>query len=140
MCYNVLSKIRGQSFPFAECSPKRIGKVSVSIFKKLFGVGKNPDSYQFRRKRAEQLHGQVIKYVTERNGDNDDVIGRGGALTLHGDTFIVDSSGERLFVCEVKDLEASFLMSGDGVVIKGPDLQRNGQMRTVTVHFVYYRK
>ena len=112
----------------------------MSIFKKLFGVGKNPDSYQFRRKRAEELHGQVIKYVTERNADNDDVIGRGGALTLHGDTFIVDSSGERIFSCEVKDLEASFLMSGDGVVIKGPDLLRNGEIRTVTVHFVYYRK
>ena len=112
----------------------------MSIFKKLFGVGKNPDSYQFRKKRAEELHGQVIKYVTERHEDNDDVIGRGGALTLHGETFIVDSSGERIFACEIKDLEASFLMSGDGVVIKGPDLLRGGELRTVTVHFVYYRK
>ena len=103
-------------------------------------MGKNPESYQFRRKRAEELHGQVIKYVTERNADNDDVIGRGGALTLHEDTFIVDSSGERLFACPVRDLEASFLMSGDGVIIKGPDALHGGKMRSVTVHFVYYRK
>ena len=103
-------------------------------------MGKNPESYQFRRKRAEELHGQVVKYVTERNADNDDVIGRGGALTLHEDTFIVDSSGERLFACPVRDLEASFLMSGDGVIIKGPDALHGGKMRSVTVHFVYYRK
>ena len=112
----------------------------MSIFKKLFGVGKNPDSLQFKKKRAMELHGQVVKYVTERRGDNDDVIGRGGALTLKDDTFIVDSSGERIFACEIKDLEASFLMSGDGVVIKGPDILRGGEIRTVTVHFVYYRK
>ena len=112
----------------------------MSIFGKLFGVGKNPESYQFRRKRAEELHGQVIKYVTERIDDNENVIGKGGALTLHGDTFIVDSSGERIFSCDVRDLDAAFLMSGDGVVIKGPDALHGGKHRTVTVHFVYYRK
>ena len=78
--------------------------------------------------------------MTEHRNDNEDVIGRGGALAVHGDTFIVDSSGERLFVCNIKDLEASNLMSGDGVVIKGPNLLENGKMRTITVHFVYYRK
>ena len=112
----------------------------MSIFKKIFGIGKNPDSYAFRLERARSLHGQVIKYVTEHRNDNEDVIGRGGALAVHGDTFIVDSSGERLFVCNIKDLEASNLMSGDGVVIKGPNLLENGKMRTITVHFVYYRK
>ena len=112
----------------------------MSIFKKLFGVGKDPSSYQFRLARARELHGQVIKYVTEHRNDNEDVIGRGGALTLHEDTFIVDSSGDRLFACNVRDLEASTLMSGDGVIIKGPNLLENGKMRVITVHFVYYRK
>ena len=112
----------------------------MSFFSKLFKLDKNTDSYSFRLERARSLHGQVIKYVTERKDDNDDVIGRGGALTLKEDTFIVDSSGERIFACEVKDLEASYLMSGDGVVIKGPDLLKDGEIRTVTVHFVYYRK
>ena len=112
----------------------------MSIFKKLFGVGKKPDSYQFRLSRAKELHGQVVKYVTERKNNNDDVIGRGGALTLHGDTFIVDSSGERVFSCSVEDLEASYLMSGDGVIIKGHDLLHDGIYREITVHFVYYRK
>jgi len=112
----------------------------LSFFAKLLAKNKNPDSYSFRLERAKSLHGQVIKYVTEHRDGNEDVIGRGGALTLHGDEFIVDSSGDRLFVCKVRDLEASNLMSGDGVVIKGPNLLENGKLRVITVHFVYYRK
>ena len=112
----------------------------MSFFSNLFRSKKNPDSYAFRLERARELHGQVIKYVTERRNDNDDVIGRGGSLCLHGEEFIVDSSGERIFSCYVRYLEAATLMSGDGVVIKGPDLQNGGQIRTITVHFVYYRK
>lgn len=112
----------------------------MSIFKKIFGVGKDPASYQFRLAKARELHGQPVKYVTEHRNGNEDVIGRGGALALHEDTFIVDSSGERLFVCNVRELEASTLMSGDGVIIKGPNLLEDGKMRTITVHFVYYRK
>jgi len=83
---------------------------------------------------------KVITDITTLKDDNDDVIGRGGSLALHGEDFIVDSSGERVFMCSVRDLEASNLMSGDGVVIKGPDSLRGGEMRTITVHFVYYRK
>ena len=112
----------------------------MSIFSKLFGKSKDPSSYSFRLERAKFLHGQPVKYVTENRDGNEDVIGRGGALALHGDDFIVDSSGERLFVCKVKDLEAANLMSGDGVVIKGPNALEDGKVRTITVHFVYYRK
>ena len=112
----------------------------MSFFSKLFGLDKNPNSYAFRLERAKSLHGQVVKYVTENRDGNEDVIGRGGSLCLHGEQFIVDSSGERSFSCHVRDLEASNLMSGDGVVIKGPDSLSNGKLRTITVHFVYYRK
>ena len=112
----------------------------MSIFDKLFKKKNDTSSYAFRLERARSLHGQVIKYVTERRGDNDDVVGRGGYLSVHEDKFIVDSSGERLFVCEIKDLEAATLMSGDGVVITGPNLLDGGKIRTITVHFVYYRK
>ena len=112
----------------------------MSFFSKIFGLDKNPNSYAFRLERARSLHGQVVKYVTENRDGNEDVIGRGGSLCLHGEQFIVDSSGERIFSCNVRDLEASNLMSGDGVVIKGPDSLSNGKLRTITVHFVYYRK
>ena len=110
----------------------------MSFLKKLFGVGKNPESYRLERARA--LHGEAVKYVTEHRNGNEDVIGRGGALAVHNDTFIVDSSGERLFVCKIAELETSMLMSGDGVIIKGPNLLEDGKIRSITVHFVYYRK
>ena len=112
----------------------------MSIFSKIFGRNKNPNSYAFRLERARSLHGQAIKYVTENRNGNEDVIGKGGALCLHGEEFIVDSSGERLFSCNVRDLEAANLMSGDGVVIKGPNSLEGGKIRIITVHFVYYRK
>ena len=112
----------------------------MSFLSKIFGGNKNPESYAYRLARAKELHGQPVKYVTERRNDNEDVIGRGGALAIHEDTFIVDSSGDRLFVCKIAELEASMLMSGDGVIIKGPNLLEDGKVRTITVHFVYYRK
>ena len=91
-------------------------------------------------KRANELHGQAVKYITEHRNGNDDVVGRGGALCVKGDEFIIDTMGERLFVCDIASLEASYLMSGDGVIVKGPNKLAGGKMRTVTVHFVYYRK
>ena len=112
----------------------------MNIFKRLFENKKNPSSYTFRLNRAKSLHGQVVKYVTENREGNDDVIGTGGSLCLHGETFIVDSSGDRLFACEVKDLEAANLMSGDGVVIKGPDMLHDNKQRTITVHFVNFHR
>ena len=112
----------------------------MSIFKKIFRRKLKPDSYAFKLERAKALHGQPVKYVTEHVNDNEDVVGRGGALTLKGDEFIIDTSGDRLFVCDVADLEASYLMSGDGVIVTGPNKLQGGKYRTVTVHFVYYRK
>ena len=112
----------------------------MSLLGNLFGKKNKTDSYSFRLERAKELHGQTVKYVTEHINGNEDVIGRGGSLCLHGEEFIVDSSGDRLFSCNVRELEASNLMSGDGVVIKGPDSTSGGVLRTITVHFVYYRK
>lgn len=111
----------------------------MSIFAKLF-KSKDQNSYRFRLERARELHGQVVKYVTENRNGNEDVVGRGGSMAVHGDNFIIDTSGERLFMCDIASLEASYLMSGDGVIITGPNLLEGGKVRTVTVHFVYYRK
>lgn len=112
----------------------------MSIFKKIFGKAKSPDSYAFKLERARELHGQPVKYVTEHRNDNEDVIGRGGALCFKNEELIVDSSGDRIFVTDIRDLEANYLMSGDGVIIKGKNKLENGKERTITVHFVYYRK
>ena len=41
---------------------------------------------------------------------------------------------------DAADLDAAYLMSGDGVILRGPNLLEDGRERTLTVHFVYYRK
>lgn len=112
----------------------------MSFLKKLFGVGKDPTSYAFRLQRAKELHGQAVRYVTEMRDGNEDVVGRGGHLTLKDGEFLLDTSGDVLFRCPVADLEAAYLMSGDGVILQGPNLSEGGKRRTLTVHFVYYRK
>ena len=112
----------------------------MSILSKIFGLKSKPGSYAYRLERAKELHGQAVKFVTERRSDNEDVIGRGGAMAIHGDTFIVDSSGDRIFVCNIGELNAAKLMSGDGVIISGPNILENGKHREIIVHFVYHRK
>ena len=115
-------------------------RFDMSFFTKLFTSRKNSKSYSKRLEQAKALHGQPVKYVTERKADNEDVIGRGGAMAVHGDTFVVDSSGDRLFVCNISELEVSTLMSGDGAIISGPNLLEDGKHRSIIVHFVYHRK
>lgn len=112
----------------------------MSFFGKLFSFGKRSGGYRERLEKARALHGQPVKFVTERREDNEDVIGRGGAMAVHGDNFIVDSSGERIFMCDIASLDVSTLMSGDGVIVQGPNLLEDGKFRSIIVHFVYHRK
>ena len=113
---------------------------SMGFFRKLFGMREDENSLAFRRRMALSLHGAPVKYVTERRNDNEDVVGRGGHMTVYGDEFILDTSGDTLFRCNVADLQAATLMSGDGVILTGPNMLEDGKIRTLTVHFVYYRK
>ena len=108
--------------------------------RKLFGLKEKTTSRAYRIEKAQKLHGLVIKYVTERRDDNEDVIGRGGNLSLHGDELLVFSSGEILLRAKVTELDISELMSGDGVILKAPNLEEGGRVRTMTAHYVYHRK
>ena len=112
----------------------------MSFLKKLFLGRQDTESYAFREKRALELHGKTVRYVTENRDGNEDVVGRGGAMAVKDGRFYIDSGGDRLFVSDIANLEASYLMSGDGVIIKGKDILNGEKERTVTVHFVYYRK
>ncbi len=108
------------------------------FLRKIFGRKENSRTY--RRERAKRLHGLVIRYVTERHGDNEDVIGRGGNLSIHNDELLVFSSGEILLRAKVDELDVSELMSGDGVILTAPNLEEEGRVRTMTAHYVYHRK
>ena len=101
---------------------------------------KNPDSVRFRREMAERIAGQYIKYVTERINNVDEVIGRRGSLAIRDDEFLVFASADILFRCKIDELRASELLSKDGVVLIGPDLEHGGEERTIIAYYVYYRK
>ena len=112
----------------------------MSLFKRLFGRKNNYDSYAYHLDEVRRLARNDIKYVTEYLDGNDNVVGRGGSLAIKDDNFIIDSSGKRLFMCPIKDLGITPLMSGNGAIVSGPNLLEDGTVRVLTVHFVYYRK
>ena len=101
---------------------------------------KNPDSKKFKREMAYAVSGQHIKYVTENRNGVDEVIGRSGGLNIRNDEFIVYASADVVFRCPIDELEIWELMSRDGVVLTGRDLEHGGVERTVIAHYVYYRK
>ena len=111
----------------------------MGLFKRLT-KSKNPDSKKFKRDMAYAVCGQHIKYVTEKKNDVDEVIGRNGGLNIRNDEFIVYASAKVLFRCKIDELQIWELLSRDGVVLTGPDLERGGVERTVIAYYVYYRK
>ena len=110
------------------------------FLRKLFGLRENTKSRAYRERKALALHGLVIRYVTERHEDNEDVIGRGGNLSVRAGELIVFSSGEILLRAPIAELDVSELMSGDGVILTAPNLEEGGRVRTMTAHYVYHRK
>ncbi|MFA5561085.1 MAG: hypothetical protein WDA00_00370 [Eubacteriales bacterium] len=102
----------------------------------------------FRRKRRvpthpEQvlaLHGQTIRYVTERVDGEEMVIGRGGSLSVRGEELLVFSSADIVFRTPLKELQLGRLLSGDGVILTGAPTDRPEQVRTLIIYFVYHRK
>ena len=108
------------------------------LFKKLT-ESKNPESKRYRYDMAKRICGHHVKYVTERIDNVDEVIGRSGGLNIKDDELLVFASADVLMRCKIVDMQASELLSKDGVVITAPDLEHGGKMRTVIVYYVYYR-
>ena len=111
----------------------------MGLFKRLT-KSKNPDSKRFKREMAYAVSGQHIKYVTEKRNGVDEVIGRNGGLNIRNDEFIVYASSDVVFRCPVDELQIWELLSRDGVVLTGRDIEHGGVERTVIAYYVYYRK
>ena len=103
-------------------------------FRRFFGLSEKPNSKAYKRKKAAALHGQVIKYVTERDESGENVIGRGGSLSVRGEELLVYSSGETLMRANIYELEAADLLSGDGVVLTAPNREDGGAQKSIIVH------
>ena len=111
----------------------------MGFLKKLF-KSKDPESKAYRRDMAMAVSGQHIKYVTEKRNDVEEVIGRSGGLNIRDDEFIVYASSKVVFRCKIDELQIWELLSKDGVVLTGPDLESDGKVRTVIAFYVYHRK
>lgn len=110
-------------------------------FKRLFAPKEG--SLRFRLEMAEKICKHPLKYITkpsENIEDGDIIIGKGGICYMKNGEFTVTSQEKTLFRTNIEQLEAYELMSLDGAVCKGPDKENNGEYRTVTVFYKYYRK
>ncbi len=103
-------------------------------------LSKKPNSRAAALERMKSLDGRAIKYVTERIDNVDEVVGREGAISVKDGELILFSSFDIQFRCPLDLLSANDLMSLDGVVLCGPDLEHGGNERTVIAYYTYYRK
>lgn len=114
----------------------------MGLFKKIIEKAtksKDPNSKRFKWDMAKQICGHHVKYVTEEINGTHEVIGRSGSLNIKDDELLVFASADILMRCKVEQMQAWELLSKDGVVITAPDLEHEGKIRTVIVHYVYYR-
>lgn len=107
----------------------------------LFGRKKKEGSRAFRREMAKKLDGRAIKYVTERVEDgSESVIGRQGALIVKGSELLVYSSADVVMRAPIDETDAAELLSLEGVILSGPDLEHGGEFRSVIAYYTYYIK
>ena len=111
----------------------------MSIFKKK----KDEESVRFRREMAEKIVRHRLRYVSERVGETDTIISKGGEMHIRGGVFYVTSGIEygskTVFSCEVDKLKSSELLSLEGAILEGEDREHDGKMRKIIVYYVYYR-
>ena len=93
-----------------------------------------------KKKLKKHLNGRHIKYVTERMPDGiDNVIGKEGALIVKGDELLVYASADVVFRADINELQASELLSLEGIILTAPD-KRNGEVRTVIAYYTHYTR
>ena len=107
----------------------------MNIFKKK----KPEDSASFRMEMAKKIAFHRLRYVTEREGETEIVIGRDGGFNIRNGEFIVSADNRVIFRCNIKDMQASELLSKEGAILTAPDLENGGVTRTIVVYYVYFR-
>jgi hypothetical protein len=105
----------------------------------IFKKKKAEDTVAFRVQMAKKIALHRLRYVTERIDETDLIIGRDGGFNIRNDEFIVSADNHVVFRCNVKDMQASELLSKEGAIITAPDLEKGGEMRTIIVYYVYFR-
>ncbi len=93
----------------------------------------------YRAMMARKISGKHLKYVTQRIDGEEIVIGKEGSICIREAEVLVYASMDVLFRCPIDQLDASELMSLDGVILTGPDGTRGGEIRQIVAYYLYYR-
>jgi len=109
-------------------------------FRRFFGLSDAPGSKKDRLRRANALHGQTIRYVGEMKDGIENIVGRGGNASVRNGELLIFSSNDVIFRTPVEEVEIADLLSGDGVVLRGPDSVSGSSFRSITIYFVDYHK
>ncbi len=109
----------------------------MSIFSRF--SKKNPSSLAYKREMARMISNKRIRYVGEKIDGVEEVIGKGGSISIREDEILVFASADVLLRAKIAEMEASELLSKDGVIITAPDLEHDEKVRTIVVYYVYYR-
>lgn len=74
----------------------------------------------------KKTNGRQIKYVTRRiddgNGVRDTIIGKTGRIAVFEGFVKVICGTEDIFLCSEKECECNFLLSGNGITVRGHNL------------------
>ena len=108
----------------------------------LFKKKNLEDSVSFRRKMAEKIANYKLRFAVERVDGQDIVISKQGVMLIRDGVFTVISGVEHgsktLFRCNVDEMKASELLSLEGAIVEGPDLENGGKVRKLVLYYVYY--
>lgn len=108
---------------------------------KFYTKPKKEGSRRFKKEMAKKLDRRAIKYCSERSGDQGEtIIGKNGMINLRDGELIVLSSDEIVFRCPTDEVSASELMSLDGVILSGRDLEHGGRQRTIVAYYTDFYK
>lgn len=99
---------------------------------------KDTDSVQFKRWMANKLNEKHIRYVLEREDNEERIIGRDGFISVVGNDLVVIADGTEKFRTPIDTMSAWEFMSLQGVTITGYD-QLTGKERTVLAYYIYHR-
>lgn len=108
--------------------------------KKHWTRSKNINSKRYKNDLANYLDGKSLKCVSERINGIEELIGHKGAIIRKEDELLVYASQNVLLRTKIQYLQAWELLSLEGVVITAPDLERDGEERTVIAYYSYYRE
>ncbi len=100
---------------------------------------KNTESLAYKQRMAALISDKRIRYVGEKIDGVEEIIGKGGSVSIRADELLVFASSDVLLRAKIAQAQIAELLSKDGAVITAPDLERNGQMRTIVIYYVYYR-